>query len=122
MVDRRIFPYFHPTTSIFVDDKATRKYWRSHRRHFIDAVDQRRVNVEHFRMGSYEGSEASLSADVGPTRLVAPPLASPLPAQTPDAPAAVETQDTVASPVEGVVVPLTFALNSTDHEPVGSPS
>ena len=39
--------------SIFVDDKATRKYWRSHRRHFIDAVDQRRSTIEHFGVNDF---------------------------------------------------------------------
>lgn len=113
--------------SIFVDDKATRKYWRSHRRHFIDAVDQRRVNVEHFRMGSYEGSESSLSGDSSVSRSVAPPLAAPLSEETSAPPVVFKHTDTTvdlatAESIDEQAGPLTFALKATDPAPVGSPA
>jgi hypothetical protein len=40
--------------SIFVDDPATRKYWRKHRQHFIAAVDERRAVIESYRATSFE--------------------------------------------------------------------
>jgi hypothetical protein len=40
--------------SIFVDDPATRKYWRKHRQHFVAAVDERRAVIESYRATSFE--------------------------------------------------------------------
>lgn len=40
--------------SIFVDDSATRKYWRNHRLHFIAAVDERRAVIESYRATPFE--------------------------------------------------------------------
>ncbi len=40
--------------SIFVDDQATRKYWRNHREHFVSAVDERRAVIESFRATTFE--------------------------------------------------------------------
>ena len=40
--------------AIFVDDQATRKYWRNHREHFVSAVDERRAVIESFRATPFE--------------------------------------------------------------------
>ncbi len=40
--------------SIFVDDSATRKYWRKYRSHFVAAVDERRAVIESYRATSFE--------------------------------------------------------------------
>ena len=54
--------------TIFVDDAATKKYWRLHRSHFVEAVDQRRIALEEYLAGAISGAStdrpATLAAPV----------------------------------------------------------
>ena len=73
--------------TIFVDDAATKKYWRFHRSHFVEAVDQRRIALEEYLAGTISGtSTARPPTSVGPT--LAPVPATP-PIDVPATPAAV---------------------------------
>jgi hypothetical protein len=45
---------------VFVDDKATRRYWRGHRAQFVAAVDERRALHESFRSNGFVGPEVDV--------------------------------------------------------------
>ncbi len=67
--------------AIFVDDEATKKFWRVHRNHFVEAVDQRRIALEVYLAGAISGGSADrLARSASPAT---PPPAAPMPVTPP---------------------------------------